>query len=207
MRLWGRKIFVVLVSVLTLGMYVPPAHALTDAADRKEVASEDRESTYLTPDDEGLPEADEAVELDSLLEDGSGSDEDYIQVLTKKAKEQTLTKMGPRINKKVDTDMTNDILPKIEEVVEMILADVDEDEVPYYKIVEELSPGYGEKIFNLYNHQTNEEVARFHVRRDKRPGDGYWFNFHYHLNADDFVEHHSIGEVYWEKNTPPKWMS
>lgn len=203
MKLWGRRIFVVLVSVLTLGMYIPPTYVHTDAAENKEVAKQDDANTFTTPSDELVdddPEEDESVPE-------SDSTEDHVKVIIDQAKAQTVTKMGPRIIEKVDADMTNDILPKIEEVVEMIVVEAGDEEVPYYEISEESTPGYGEKIFNLYNHKTKEEIARFHVRRDKRPGEGYWFNFHYHLNQDDFVKHHSIGEIYWEKNTPPKWMS
>ncbi|ARI76623.1 YpjP family protein [Halobacillus mangrovi] len=205
MKLWGRKIFVVLVSVLTLGLYVPPTYVHTDAAENKEMAPEDHEGSFAASNGEIIP-GDEPT-LVPEADNENDSEEDYIHLITEQAKEQTLTKMGPRIVKKVDTDMTNEILPKIEEVVEMILEEVGEEELPYYEITEELTPGYGEKIFNLYNYKTGEELAKFHVRRDKRPGEGYWFNFHYHLNDDDFVKHHSIGEIYWEKNTPPKWMS
>ncbi|KHE68566.1 YpjP family protein [Halobacillus sp. BBL2006] len=203
MKLWGRKIFVVLVSVLTLGLYVPPTYVHTDAAENKEMAPEHPEGSYATSNEEIVPEH----ETPDIPDSESDSEEDYIHVIAELAKEQTMTKMGPRIIQKVDTDMTNEILPKIEEVVEMILAEVGEEELPYYEITEELTPGYGEKIFNLYNYKSGEEIAKFHVRRDKRPGEGYWFNFHYHLKDDEFVKHHSIGEIYWEKNTPPKWMS
>lgn len=98
--------------------------------------------------------------------------------------------------------MTSEILPKIEEVVTDLLVNAGDEEVPYLEITEEPTAGYGEKIFNVYNQRTKEEIARFHVRRDKRPGEGYWFNFHYHLKDDQFVKHHQIGEVFWEKNTP-----
>ncbi|RWZ54948.1 hypothetical protein EQV77_12545 [Halobacillus fulvus] len=197
MKLWTRKIFVVLISVLTLGLYIPPTYIPTNAAENKEVEPQNESDQNLIESE--IPE--------EVTEDVFESQEDYIERITNQAKEQTLTKMGPRIIEKVDQDMTADILPKIEEIVESILEQVEEENLPYYEIKEELRPGYGEKIFNLTNHQTGEEIARFHVRRDKRPGEGYWFNFHYHLKDDNFLNHYSIGEVYWEKNTPPKWMS
>lgn len=203
MKQWGRKIFVVIISVLTLGMYIPPSDIHTEAAENKEVAPEEQGSNLTTSDSEAGTEDDGYVSLNSE----NDSYESPIEMMTTRAKEQTIVKMGPRIIEKVDEDMTRDILPKIEEIVESILGDLEEEDLPYYEISEELVPGYGEKIFNLHNYKTGEEIARFHVRRDKRPGEGYWFNFHYHLSDDDFVKHHSIGEIYWEKNTPPKWMS
>lgn len=197
---WGRKVFVVLISVLTLGLYIPPTYVTTEAAKNNEVASDDhlKEGTIV---EDTLPEKPDYTHPAFDVE------EDHIQTIMEQAKEQTLIKMGPRIIEKVDEDMTEEILPKIEEIVETILQQVDQNELIYYEISEEVASGYGEKIFNLYNHHTKEEIARFHVRRDKRPKDGYWFNFHYHLKDDNFTTHHSIGEVYWEKNTPPKWMS
>ncbi|REJ10102.1 YpjP family protein [Halobacillus trueperi] len=196
-----RKIFVVLISVMTLGLYVPPMQIDTDAADKKELSADRhiQESPHTTKTEEFDITPPSSVE--PLTTD------DWIETITEQAKTQTITKMGPRIIEKVDEDMTTTILPKIEEVMEEILTSADENEVPYYEITEDPSPGYGERIFNIQNKYTGEEVARFHVRRDKRPGEGYWFNFHYHLQEDDFMKHHELGEVYWEKNTPPKWMS
>lgn len=79
--------------------------------------------------------------------------------------------------------------------------------VKYIEIVENTNPGYGEKIFDLYDMRDGKALAKFHVRRENRPLDGYWFNFHYHEQLDNYETHHTIGEVYWSKNTPPKWMS
>ncbi|MFZ0370790.1 MAG: YpjP family protein [Halobacillus sp.] len=200
MKLWGRKIFVILISVLTLGLYIPPTELAAESAEN-EMTSEDAN------DEKEIPLSIEEIPLtEESSKESEKPDEDPFDIIMAQAKEQTITKMGPKILDKIDAEMTEEILPKIEEVVEMLLTRADE-QAPYYEITEQLTPGYGEKIFNLYNHRTNEEEARFHVRRDKRPGEGYWFNFHYHLSEDNFTKHHFIGEIYWEKNTPPKWMS
>ncbi|MGP4077986.1 YpjP family protein [Halobacillus sp. K22] len=200
MNLWGRKIFVILISVLTLGLYIPPTELAAESADKEMTSEDSSEEKELSLSIEDIPDS-----VESSTE-SEKPDEEPFDVIMAQAKEQTITKMGPKILEKIDAEMTEEILPKIEEVVEMLLTQADE-EAPYYEITEQLSPGYGEKIFNLYNYRTNEETARFHVRRDKRPGEGYWFNFHYHLSEDNFAKHHFIGEIYWEKNTPPKWMS
>lgn len=209
MKPWFRKIFVVFVAILTLGLYIPPTHIDVEAANKNGVVSPERDldedliqsksDTMSDPIDINF--ADETTEMDS------GSTEDYISSMTEQAKEQTFSKLGPRIIEKVEVDFEKDILPAIEGVVQTILAEAGENEVPYYSITEEPTAGYGEQIFSLYDERTSQELARFHVRRDKRPGEGYWFNFHYHLSQDGFEEHHPIGEIYWDKNTPPKWMS
>jgi hypothetical protein len=196
-----RRVFVVLISLLTLGMYVPSTQIDTDAAEKKAVS----ENATIASKEDQLTEED--MDLDPQLPEQPVTTDEWIEEITNEAKKQTMAKMGPRIINKVDENMTETILPKIEEVMEDILLSADTEAVPYYEITEEPAPGYGEKIFNIYNKQTQEEIARFHVRRDKRPSEGYWFNFHYHLQEDNFTKHHEIGEVYWEKNTPPKWMS
>lgn len=204
MKLWMRKVTVVLVTIMTLGLYVPPIHINTNAEDNKETVSPEADVTNAVFT--SVAEETEEVETDSS--DGEALTNDYfVSVLTEKAKEQTITKLGPKIVSQVDDEFTTEILPNIEEVVHMILADSEEEDLPYYGITESPSRGLGERIFNLYDYRTNEDIARFHVRRDNRPQEGYWFNFHYHLNDDGFEEHHQIGEIYWDKNIPPKWMA
>ncbi|KGX84048.1 YpjP family protein [Pontibacillus marinus] len=207
MKPWFRKIFVVFVAILTLGLYIPPTHLDAEAADKNEIVSpernEDSDSRTETPPDP----IDITIEEEAQKDEESLSAEFYISTITEQAKEQTVSKLGPRIIEKVEVDFEKDILPSIEDVVQSILAEASDDEVPYYSISEEPSAGYGEQIFSMYDERSNQEIARFHVRRDKRPGEGYWFNFHYHLSQDGFEEHHPIGEIYWDKNTPPKWMS
>ncbi|MFG6149753.1 YpjP family protein [Halobacillus sp. B23F22_1] len=198
MKLWIRKIFVVLVAIMTLGLYIPPTDVEMDASEKKEVSSKE--------DQNGLNfSTEEAVEHGAV--ESSETPDDYVHTITAQAKDQMISKMGPRILNKVEDEFEKDIFPKVEYALEMIVSDAGEEEIPYYEITEESRAGYGEKIFTIYDARTKEEVARFDVRRDNRPGEGFWFNFHYHLNEDQFEEHHDIGEIYWDKNTPPKWMS
>ncbi|KGX84896.1 YpjP family protein [Pontibacillus litoralis] len=206
MKRWLIKSFVTLVTILTLGLYIPPYSIDTSAAEDKEPSSSNKGiddiqsgTTHTTVFDNIPPSSEEVVHVRST--------DAYIQDLTEKAKEQTVTKMGPRIMDKLEDDMTALILPSIEVVVKQLIKTENEASIPYYEITEQPSAGYGEKMFHLYNKRTNEEMARFHVRRDKRPGEGYWFNFHYHMREDNFLEHHPIGDIYWDKNTPPKWMA
>ncbi|MGP4107867.1 YpjP family protein [Virgibacillus sp. L01] len=200
MKLWFRKISVILIAIMTLGIYVPQISLETEAEESSEAISP--KSDIDESVSVALPDVSNQTEPDQI------SDEEVlINEITKKAKEQTYTKMGPKIVTQVEDDFMTAILPKIEESLNMILADAGEDEVPYYNITEQPSQGLGEKIFNIYDNRTKKDIARFHVRRDNRPLEGYWFNFHYHLSTDGFENHHEIGEIYWDKNSPPKWMT
>lgn len=205
MKLWLRKLMVVLVTFLTLGIYVPPIDLqvevdegkdeLTSKADMNESNPQAMDSTMA------ISEPDVSIQPSRQTEQA-----EMIDVLTEKAREQTINKLGPKIMKQVDQEFTENILPAIDEVLYAFLAD-DEGELPYYGITEHPSGGVAEKIFHVYDMRTNNDVARFHVRRDNRPQEGYWFNFHYHLSHDNFEEHHEIGEIYWDKNMPPQWMA
>ncbi|WP_416148679.1 YpjP family protein [Salipaludibacillus sp. HK11] len=208
MKLWFKKVSAVLITIMTLGMYIPPTYMDANAED---------ENDNIFPGSDGVQEKElsfaDVEESDSTLSDsdedfsGFESSEDYIHLFTEQAREQTFSKLGPRIANKVEDDFMAEVFPGMEEVITGILDDIDEEEFPYLKINEQKTSVNGEKIFNIYDNQSKQDVARFHVRRDLRPKEGYWFNFHYHLRDDNYEEHHSIGDIYWDKNTPPKWMS
>ncbi|MDC3413486.1 YpjP family protein [Aquibacillus sp. 3ASR75-11] len=198
MQLWMRKIFVFLITFVTLGMYVPPNYIYTDAAESNEVFSPKEDS-------DASEHADVVIDEEKIEQNDVSNS--FISVIKEQVKEQSISKLGPRIAGQVDEDFMSSILPNMEEAIEAILAEVGNENIPYYAITEQPTPGYGEKIFDIYDFRTKKDVARFHIRRDNRPGEGYWFNFHYHLSKDGFEKHHSIGEIYWDKNTPPKWMS
>ncbi|MEC5423905.1 YpjP family protein [Virgibacillus sp. C22-A2] len=201
MKLWLRKIAVVFIAILTFGMYIPPAYINTDTEKNEEAISLKSASENVATQ---TLEVREEAEADITL----GSDEGlFITTLTEKAREQMITKLGPRIVNQVEDDILSTILPSIEDVLQTILTEAEQDTLQYYSITENPSEGFGERIFNIYDYRTNKTVAKFHVRRDNRPLEGYWFNFHYHLSTDGFEEHHEIGEIYWDKNIPPKWMA
>ncbi|MBM7571227.1 YpjP family protein [Aquibacillus albus] len=207
MKLWMRKIFVFLVAVMTLGMYIPTTHVNTVADSDSVVSEKSKEDVeHSTP-----PVSINRLETeDKLHPDSEKIVDDHaslMHVITNQAKEQAISKLGPRILDQVEDEVITNILPTLEEVLETLLVDAGDEELHYYGITEQPTPGYGERIFHLYDFRTKNDIAKFHVRRDNRPGEGYWFNFHYHLNEDGFEDHHTIGEIYWNKNTPPKWMS
>ncbi|MEN2767011.1 YpjP family protein [Ornithinibacillus xuwenensis] len=191
MKLWMRKLAVALIAILTFGLYTP-TYLIADEENNEVVSPEEGTQNDLTAE---ILSTQEAVEL---------VQESEITTFTEMAKQQSLAKFGPKISEKVEDEFTQVILPNIEHALETIL---EKQDVAYISITEQPSSGYGERIFNVYNELLKEDIAKFHVRRDNRPQDGYWFNFHYHLKEDNFEKHHALGEIYWDKNTPPKWMA
>lgn len=204
MKLWMRKIAVALIAVITLGIYIPELDIDVEAEQSKETAdpNSDLHEKAITGDSEApflsaeLP--DEYTDI---------SEPDPIQGLRDKAREQALVKMGPRITAKVEDEFQTAILPKMEEALQLILDETETTDFQYYSITEQPSHGLGERIFNIYDERTGKDIARFDVRRENRPMEGYWFNFHYHVKRDGFEHHHDIGDIYWDKNIPPKWMA
>lgn len=125
----------------------------------------------------------------------------------KEAKEQAYTKFGAKVGPKIQQDFDELIFPKMQEAIDFTVARVGEQELSNLAITENPSGNYSEKIFNIYNRETREDMIRFHVRTENRPFEGFYYNFHYHTYVDNFVSHYELGEIYWSKNTPPKWLS
>src|SRR5690625_1423175 len=203
MKLWMKKIAVTFIAIMTLGLYIPPLHMDAETDDGKESVSD-------------ADIADDSRISDSIITESAErrlksvditKSPDYVQMLTEKAVEQTMSTLGPRITEKVEDEFMESILPAMESVLETMLHEAGEEALPYYAITEHPAKGTGERIFHVYDFHNKKDVARFDVRRDNRPQEGYWFNFHYHLSTDNFESHHEIGEIYWNKNVPPKWMS
>ncbi|CDQ38067.1 MULTISPECIES: YpjP family protein [Virgibacillus] len=191
MKQWMRKIAVILITIMTLGMYVPASLTADpeEPKQRYDSGSNVNEATSTT-----VLEQSTNVAL-------------TMEQLSHKIKAQTELKMGPRITRRVGDEFTSVILPNIEAVMQTILLDENNQPIPYYTITEDPADGYGERIFNILDVKNQQYVAKFHVRRDHRPLEGHWFNFHYHIKDDNFEKHYDIGDIYWDKNTPPKWMA
>ncbi|MDG5789097.1 YpjP family protein [Evansella sp. AB-P1] len=210
MKLWFKKISVILITFITLGMYIPPTYLDGNANQENDlIASSNSKPTnglLSSLEDESIEEIDFTNTYDQESSHNDSID-DFIDYLTDQAKDQTYYKLGPKIVNQVEDDLVTSVLPNMEEVIRNLLEEVGREDLQHFGITEQPAQGYGEKIFKILDHRTNKDVVRFDVRRDNRPKDGYWFNFHYHLNDDNFEEHHDLGEVYWDKNTPPKWMS
>lgn len=194
MRNWIQKILVASVAVVTLGVITPShdiwnnildnhANAKSHAIERVKPAEPDyAQATYSFEDIE---------KVDFIAE----------------AKEQSYQKFGSRIGPKIQNDFDEMIFPKMQQAIDETIEQHKEIGLNNFAITEGPSGNYAEKIFNIYNMETGEDLIRFHVRTENRPKVGYYYNFHYHTSTDNFVTHYNLGEVYWSKDTPPKWLS
>ncbi|MEH7125391.1 YpjP family protein [Bacillus sp. JJ1503] len=198
---WLRKSLVVMVTILTFGLVTPSQAFLYDDSNAVKTSKKDIFDT--SPEDKSV------INNPALADEPVGyiSKEDFIRQMLMKAEAQSYTKFGARIKPVIENEFSEVILPNIEKAIMNVAAQYPEEELAYLTVTESPGKGHSEKIFNISSEKTSEDVIRFHVRRDQPPQQGYWFNFHYHTHHDQFQAHHELGSIYWDKNTPPKWMS
>ena len=202
MKTWVKKSIVIMVAFLTFGL-ITPTHEIWEAFDqnpsnRASIGPSSGTRTALAAEhensgDEQLQIQEEAIDYNALLVDA--------------AREQSYIKFGTKIGPKISNEFDSIIFPKMEEAIAMTVANLDDQTAASLTISERPSGNYGEKIFNVINNETGTDLIRFHVRTEKRPQEGYYYNFHYHSVEDNFMAHNNLGDIYWEKNTPPKWLS
>lgn len=193
MNNWIRKSFVVLVSILTFGLVTPTQ--LINNVDAEKPTKRD------------IFEAASFINEAELAEDSEFDKEQFIDDLIKQAELQSYQKFGTRIKPVIENEFREIIMPNIEKALFNLADQYPNEDLIHLSITESPGKGQSEKIFHIKNNVSNKDVIRFHVRRDNPPQAGYWFNFHYHTYHDDFQSHHELGSIYWDKNTPPKWMS
>ncbi len=201
--MWMRKTLVVLFTIVTFGLVSPPAALMADKPSGQPSSLEQNDYTAFY-DEHDLYDDDESEDR----QDPELLFQSYKEQLLDSAEDQSFLKFGSKIAPVIEDDYRKEILPQIENVISDYLATLQDDEA-YQDVVISSMPSAGktEKIFNVYNRTTGEDLLRFHVRRDHPPHDGYWFNFHYHTAEDGFQSHHELGSIYWDRNTPPNWMS
>ncbi|NYE04700.1 hypothetical protein F4694_001449 [Bacillus niacini] len=197
MNKWIRKSFVVLVSLLTFGL-ITPTQLINNVNAEKPTERDTIEAALLRgyAQENSFFETEEVVDKQKFLEE-----------LIKQAELQSYQKFGTRIKPVIENEFREIIMPNIEKALQETAAQFPAEDLLNLAITETPGKGQSEKIFNIKNSETNMDVLRFHVRRDNPPQAGYWFNFHYHTYHDGFQSHHELGSIYWDKNTPPKWMS
>jgi hypothetical protein len=192
---WLRKSLLVLVTVVTFGMVTPQALLAENPNDDKQ----SKRNIY-----ESNPQIQEETTFDA--EEISERDQ-FIKQMAKEAEVQSFVKFGSKIKPVIEDEFKEIILPNIETVIAEITAQYPEEDLSQLVVSEVPSGGTSERIFHILNKKTNSDVIRFHVRRDHPPKEAFAFNFHYHTDHDQFQTHHDLGIIYWDKNTPPKWMS
>ncbi|QQF61714.1 YpjP family protein [Bacillus mojavensis] len=203
MKLWMRKTLVVLFTIVTFGLVSPPAALMADKPTGQPSSLEQNDYTAFYDEHDLYDDYESEDRRDPELLFQS-----YKEQLLDSAENQSFLKFGSKIAPVIEDDYRKEILPKIENVICDFLATLQDDEA-YQDVVISSKPSAGktEKIFHVFNRTTGEDLLRFHVRRDHPPHDGYWFNFHYHTAEDGFQSHHELGSIYWDRNTPPNWMS
>ncbi|MFJ7933893.1 YpjP family protein [Sporosarcina sp. NPDC096371] len=199
MKKWFQKTLIVAVAFLTLGAISPNHHLWTSFQDKDSAKHSEQ-----PPKNDNYPfELADPYFYDQYEEQPSLVDESLIA----SAKELSYMKFGTKIGPVIATEFDEVIFPKIEEAIHVTLESSGDLHKRRLAITEKPAGDYAEKIFNVYDLADGKDLIRFHVRTEKRPQDGYFYNFHYHTADDAFVAHHSIGDIYWSKNTPPKWLS
>lgn len=190
MKNWIQKFLVSAVAVVTLGV-ITPSHTIWNNLINEQASAKSQYANHTV----------QHTTTDYLETSYPFQDIDLIAV----AKDQSYQKFGSKIGPKIQNEFDSIIFPKMQEAIDQTVANM--PNAVHLSITENPSGNYSEKIFNVFNVATGEDVIRFHVRTENRPFDGYYYNFHYHTSEDDFASHYDLGEVYWSKNTPPKWLS
>lgn len=219
--IWLKKIFVTFVAVLTFGTVAPNSHASTDRSQASKSNRLEKSASDLKIDSvrevEAVRDKDSNTERDGWsqpwqevaagLTDQGELKERLVGYTVKQAEKQSFQKFGPAIQEQVGDEFRDEILPKVGEVMKTVAGNFDEDTMRNLVISNSPTGGFGEKIFHIYDARTSQDLVRFHVRRDHPPKDGYWFNFHYHVPSDHFQGHHELGNIFWDKDTPPQWRA
>ncbi|MBK3495107.1 YpjP family protein [Viridibacillus sp. YIM B01967] len=200
MQKWIQKFLVASVAVITLGV-ITPSHAIWEGIlDHNSNAKAQFSDNPTSQQTKYIETQYETV----ISTEDETSFEDYAFAA---AKEQAYLKFGSRVGPQISSEFDDVIFPKIQEAIEMTVQRLDDETTKSLGITENPSGNYAEKIFHVFNTASGQDLIRFHVRTENRPFEGYYYNFHYHTYEDNFTAHNNLGEIYWSKNTPPKWLS
>ncbi|MFS0576350.1 YpjP family protein [Sporosarcina sp. 179-K 3D1 HS] len=199
MKKWLQKTLIVTVALLTFGA-ISPSHEFWTNLQEKDEANPGLHPSRA--DDFQIAVAERDFEPETIDQPIS-----IEETLVSSAKELSYMKFGSKIGPVIQGEFDEVIFPKIEEAIHMTLANSDDVHKRRLAISERPAGNYSEKIFHVFDMDARKDLIRFHVRTEKRPQEGYYFNFHYHVAHDGFMAHHTIGDIYWSKNTPPKWLS
>ncbi|MGX9133965.1 YpjP family protein [Rummeliibacillus sp. JY-2-4R] len=197
MKKWLQKLLVPTVAVLSLGL-ISPSHAIWEnllehnSNHKTQLSKQSLEENYINNSFQNQLIEEKQVSASQIFD---------------QAKEQAHMKFGTKVGPKISNEFDTIIFPKIEQAIHMTLAEMTQEDTKYLGVTERPSGDYSEKMFHIYNASTGKDIIRFHVRTENRPFDGYYYNFHYHTYTDQFASHYNLGEIYWSKDTPPKWLS
>ncbi|WP_335869129.1 YpjP family protein [Bacillus sp. 2205SS5-2] len=188
---WIKKFFFVLISILTFGV-ITPSHTYINESHKYDNSDDKLKSAY-----------DSSAEVENEIV----TREEILSSLTKEGEKTAYDKFGSKIGPKIDREFQQVILPKIQQSISDVLNQYPGEDLSQLMVSEVPVKAKSEKLFHIYHSQTSEDIIRFHVRKDHPPLEGFYFNFHYHTYHDSFQAHHELGDIYWEKNTPPNWST
>ena len=197
MKKWLYKSLVTSVALVTFGL-ISPNHEIWANFDEERNAK-----SFVGRNDDNLISS--AYQLDDILLEQTPLP--TLDTFVEAAKEQSYIKFGTRIGPVIEDEFETNIFPKIEEAISMTVERLGHESLSNLSITEKPSGEYSEKIFHIVDNDSKKDVIRFHVRTENRPFDGFYYNFHYHTFEDNYATHYTLGEIYWSKNQPPKWLS
>ncbi|MFT8321035.1 MAG: YpjP family protein [Bacillus sp. (in: firmicutes)] len=192
---WIRKSLVVFVSILTFGLVSPTPSSLYNNNNNEKKPADESEVPFASDD----------LEIHTASVDQETDRDKFLSKMMQEAETQSYQKFGSKIKPVIEDEFRLVILPNMEKAIDEVTSIFPEEDLSLLTVTEFPSEGMAEKIFHIKN--KDKDIIRFHVRRDRPPQKGYWFNFHYHTYHDQFSAHYALGDIYWDKNTPPKWMS
>ncbi|MED3662344.1 YpjP family protein [Ureibacillus terrenus] len=199
MKKWLKQSLVFLVALITLG-FIPPSHSIWEQLENGQDSNRTTSSDYNNID------VQEETVGEAPSEEGLAAD-DPIGSIIRLAHEQSYIKFGSKIGPVIEDEFEERIFPAMAQIIASKLDRLDDQAKQYLTITEKPGGNYSEKIFHIADGRTGKDLLRFHVRTEKRPQEGYYYNFHYHTYEDDYESHYTIGDIYYSKNTPPKWLS
>ncbi|MHC8522304.1 YpjP family protein [Rossellomorea sp. H39__3] len=194
MSIWIKKSFFILLSILTFGLVSPTQPFLNE--DNHALAKGNGKSSTF-----------ESSTEDPVEEEGTFSREAFLETIMAQAELHSYEKFGTKIKPVIEDEFRSVVLPNLEKAIARTATDFPDEDLSSLVISEVPEYVKTEKIFHIYDSRTGKDVIRFHVRKDHPPKDGYYFNFHYHTAHDQFMAHHDLGSIYWNKNMPPQWRS
>lgn len=197
MKKWLYKSLVTSVALVTFGL-ITPNHEIWANFDEERNAK-----SVVDRNEDNLISS--AYQLDDILLEQTPLP--TVDSFFEAAKEQSYIKFGTRIGPVIEDEFETNIFPKIEEAISMTVERLGHESLSNLSISEKPSGEYSEKIFHIVDNDSKKDVIRFHVRTENRPFDGFYYNFHYHTFEDNYATHYNLGEIYWSKNQPPKWLS
>ncbi|WP_085521566.1 YpjP family protein [Tuberibacillus sp. Marseille-P3662] len=221
---WLKKSFVTMVTVLTLGTVVPQVNIQAESKpsntdiegskDHKGLSSAATvEQTLVVdqPTEQADFDANETLdswpEIAATINDNDELLARFNEYTREQAESQGFAKFGDTISAEIGPTYSQKIVPKFGDAVLSLANTTDDHLLKFVDVSNNPAGGTGERILNVYDTRTGEEMIKFHVRRDHPPQEGYWFNFHYHTYEDGFQSHRELEKVYWDKNMPPKWVN